>query len=246
MPTQNWWRLTAIALLLPLGVFGLNDLHAALFTPRASLPPEVVADIRVGDVVFTREPYLLPRKIADASGAWTNHVGVVIDTTGPEPIVAESKVPFSRETRLSRFVHRSEAGYVAIRRPIRALSAAQQEALSGAAHARLGILYDTGFDLDSSRQFCSKFVYENLKEATGMEIGKVVTFANLLEGNAEAPVTFWKIWYLGRIPWQRKTVTPASQYLSSDLVTLYDATEIEDLLHPDDIPVPVSGERSSP
>lgn len=66
--------------------------------------------VRVGDVVFIRIPLLPFRKVADTTLTWTNHVGVVTDVSGAEPVIAESRVPFSGTTSLSRFVRRSELG----------------------------------------------------------------------------------------------------------------------------------------
>jgi hypothetical protein len=220
-------RGVAILLLSSFSLLGLTDLHAALFTPRARLPPEIVREVQIGDVLFTREPYYFLRKVADAGGSWTNHVGIIIDTSGPEPLVAESKVPRAVLTPLSRFVGRSEAGYVAIRRPQQALTQIQEKALAEAAQARIGRWYDLGFNLHSSRQFCSKLVYESLLEATGKEVGTVTDFASLLQQHPDVPQAFWRIWYLGRIPWQRETVTPASQYQSTALNTVYDASQHE-------------------
>ena len=225
MQGKHWRRFAAILLLSPLGLLGLNDLHAALFVRRASLPGDVVRNVQVGDVIFTREPYYLLRKVADASGSWSNHVGIVIDTSGPEPLVAESKVPKSVITPLSRFVGRSEAGYVAIRRPLQALSTEEQSALAAAAQALMGRWYDLGFNLHSSRQFCSKLVYQSLLEATGEKVGEVASFETLLKSNPDTPQAFWRIWYLGRIPWQRETVTPASQLVSAQLATIYDTSQ---------------------
>lgn len=223
MPSRSSLRRLALCLLTPFVLLGLTDLHAALFTPRARLPEEVAQNVQVGDVIFTREPYYLLRKVADASGSWSNHVGIVVDSSGPEPLVAESKVPKSVLTPLSRFVGRSEAGYVAIRRPLQALDASQQAALREAANARMGRWYDLGFNLHSERQFCSRLVHESLLEATGETVGKVQNFRELLTENPQAPLTFWRIWFLGRIPWERETVTPASQLASLQLTTIYDA-----------------------
>ena len=211
-------------LLVVLSLLALPDLHAAFFTPRARLAPELARELQVGDVVFTREPWLLVRKVGEASGSWTNHVGVVVDVSGPEPLVAESKFPRSVITPVSRFVARSEAGFVAVRRPVQPLSAAQQAVLREAAQARIGQWYDLGFNLDSGRQFCSKLVYESLLEATGVEVGERARFEELLASQPHADTGFWRLWYLGRIPWQRETVTPASQYRSVALNTIYDET----------------------
>ena len=49
-----------------------------------------------------------------------------------------------------------------------------------AARQRLGRFYDTGFNLWSQRQFCSRFVREVLQEATAQSVGDIETFADLL------------------------------------------------------------------
>lgn len=237
MPAARLRRLLGIilfALLLsPIAVMGGSDLHTALFTPRAELPTDVAREIQVGDIVFTREPYMLLRQVARAGGSWMNHVGIVIDTSGPEPIVAESKVPRARLTPLHQFVRRSAAGYVAVLRLKQPLDAQQQSALAGAARVRVGRWYDLGFDLYSQRQFCSKLVYESLLEATGNPVAEPSTFAQLLRDNPGVPLGFWKLWYFGNIPWQRVTLTPAALYRSPSLRTIYDSTR-EGVPLPDD------------
>ena len=90
---------------------------------------------------------------------------------------------------------------------------------------RLGRLYDTGFNLQSRRrQFCSRFVREVLQESTGEAIGEVQTFRDLLERNRETDLRLWNIWYFGRIPWERATVTPGSLYTARSLKVVFDGT----------------------
>jgi len=91
-----------------------------------------------------------------------------------------------------------------------ALSLEQQARVLTAATRRTGIFYDTGFDLHSRREFCSRYAREVLAEATGRTVGEVETFATLLARRPDANQTFWRAWYFGRIPWNRETVTPAS------------------------------------
>ena len=102
----------------------------------------------------------------------------------------------------------------------------QRLQVTASANPRLGILYDTGFNLHSSRQFCSRFVREVLMEATGQQVGEVETFAHLLESQPNANVKFWKAWYLGGIPWNRETVTPASLLRSPALRTVFDGVAV--------------------
>jgi hypothetical protein len=180
------------------------------------------AQARPGDVVFIRVPIKIFREVAAATMSWVNHVGVVVSVDGDEPLIAESTFPLSCVTPMSRFIERSESGRVAISRLPEPLTASQQSRLHAAAQARLGILYDTGFNLHSSRQFCSKFVREVLAEATGRQLGEVESFATLLNRNPRARLGFWKLWYFGHIPWERETVTPASLLRCAELELLFD------------------------
>lgn len=178
--------------------------------------------LAVGDIVFVRIGVYFFRKVATDTLSWTNHVGIVTSIDGPEPMVSESTVPFSKHTPLSIFLKRSEGGRVVVKRLPIAITPAQQEAIRTAANKRLWKFYDAGFNLTSRKQFCSRFVYEVLKEALNVEVGTVQTLRELLGINPDADMLFWRLWYFGHIPWERKTVTPASQLNDSTLVTLFD------------------------
>lgn len=180
------------------------------------------AQVQPGDVLFIRVPIKPFKEIADATMSWANHVGIVVAIDGHEPLVAESTFPLSRLTPLSRFVLRSEGRRVAVSRLHEPLTAQHHWQLYTAAHKRLGLLYDTGFNLHSNRQFCSKFVREVLAEATGQHVGEIESFKTLLTRNPEARLGFWRVWYFGRIPWHRETVTPASLLNSPALKPLFD------------------------
>ncbi len=190
---------------------------------KAKVALDVVASgLKVGDLVFIRigfKPFL---EVAAATGTWTNHVGVVVDVSGAEPRIGESAFPLSRITTLSRFMKRSEAGRFAVMRLKDDLTAGQQAGVLAAATRRLRIFYDIGFDLHSRREFCSRFAREVLAEATGRTVGEVETFSHLLASRPDANQTFWKVWYFGRIPWDRETVTPASLLRSDEVHTVFD------------------------
>ena len=119
-------------------------------------------------------------------------------------------------------IGRSDYWRVAVKRLPEPLTARQQTRLEEAARKRMGVLYDAGFNLHSRRQFCSKFVREVMAEAIGQKLGEVETLSELFKNNPEARIGFWKLWYLGRIPWARKTVTPVSLLLSPTLSTVFD------------------------
>lgn len=209
------------------GIFALmTGLSAHCAFADSTLPTmseaTLARQLEVGDLVFIRVSALPFRKVAEATGTWANHVGIVVATDGLEPVIAESTFPLSKQGGLTRFLARSEGGRVEISRLNSRLSVIQQRTLILAAEKRTGILYDTGFDLHSRRQFCSRFVYEVIREATGIEVGKVETFGTLLTQNPDIKLGFWRLWYFGRIPWQRETVTPASVLDSAHLHSVFD------------------------
>lgn len=181
-------------------------------------------ELAVGDVVFIQIQALPFDMVANATGSWTNHVGIVIDVSAKEPLIAESRFPFSGETTWSKFVRRSASGRVAVMRLNQPLDLEQTSRLLAAVERRRGILYDTGFDLHSNREFCSRYVREVMDDAAGIKLGEVENFATLLKHNPQANLSFWRIWYFGRIPWQRETVTPASLYRDSRLRSVFDGS----------------------
>jgi len=178
--------------------------------------------LQVGDMVFIHVDILPFRKIAHDTKSWTNHVGIVIDASGAEPVIAESTFPFSKTGQLSKFIRRSKAGRVAVARLNTELTSLERVKVKEAAFKRLGIFYDTGFNLHSNRQFCSRYVNEVIHEATGRRIGNIENFQTLFADNPDADLLFWRIWYFGRIPWMRETITPASLLNSPDVHVVFD------------------------
>lgn len=183
---------------------------------------ELAKSLQVGDIVFTRIGAYPFRKVAEATGTWTNHVGIVLDVSGAEPTIGESRFPLSGSTTLSRFVARSAGGRVAVMRLPLALTPEQQQAIAAAAAQRRHVFYDTGFDAHSHRQFCSRYVREVLQQGAGVEVGEVQSFRQLLAIAPQADIGFWRAWYFGNIPWQRETVTPASMLNTPGLKPVFD------------------------
>ena len=182
--------------------------------------------LEVGDVVFVRIPFAPFTEVAKTTMSWTNHVGIVVDVSGKEPLVAESRFPLSGQTTWSKFVKRSDKGRVAITRLPTPLDATHQAKLTLAVAERKGIFYDTGFDLHSHKQFCSRYVREVLQEAVNVELGKVENFSTLLKDNPQANQQFWRSWFFGSIPWQRETVTPASLLRDKKMHIVFDGRAI--------------------
>jgi len=184
------------------------------------LEKNVTATLQQGDILFISINAFLYKQVARGTGSWSSHVGFAVQENG-EWLVIESKVPFVCKTPLRKFLSRTCNNEVMVRRLKSPLSDHQIDQLKQSAEKRMGRLYHLGFKFDSNRQFCSKFVYQVYKEALGVELGKVQTLEQLLTENPQASVGFWRCWYLGFIPWQRKTLTPASQISDPSLNTVF-------------------------
>jgi|SRR5579864_8772525 len=170
--------------------------------------------LQIGDIVFIRISNFLYRRVAEATGSWISHVGLIDRQEEGEWLVAESTFPFSRYTPLTMFLRRSEKGKCAFMRLKTPPNSSTHSKLQAEARQRLRKMYHLGFDFDSRLQFCPKFVFEVYRDALGVDIGAVETFRDLLNKQPDSPKAFWKIWFLGQIPWDRRTVTPESQYRS--------------------------------
>ena len=205
-----------------------TELQSTLPTVEQS---HLAEQLKVGDLVFIRvlaKPFL---EVAAATHSWTNHVGIVTKADKINPTISESTFPFSRKTTLTKFVARSDNGRVAITGLNTPLTPEQEALIEQAAQQRNGIFYDTGFNLHSKRQFCSRFAHEVLEQATGVQVGKIETFKDMfdqgLANDAQINLGFWKKWYLGNIPWQRETITPASMLNSSATIQVFDGEVVK-------------------
>lgn len=73
----------------------------------------LAASAHVGDLVFIRVPASAPRDAAGTmgtTGTWANRFGIVVDTSGDEPVIAESGFAWTKLTPLSCFVARTDGG----------------------------------------------------------------------------------------------------------------------------------------
>jgi hypothetical protein len=184
---------------------------------------QVESLLEPGDILFTSIPNFLYRRVAQATGSLTSHVGIAFYDPESGWLVAESAVPTVRYTPIANFISRSDKGWLVVRRIHGGLSPNQVESLHQECNVRMGKLYHLGFHYLSSRQFCSKFVYETYLAALEVEVGNLESFRTLLNSQHNMPLLFWRLWFLGRIPWTRLTVTPASQLKSDKLDTVWES-----------------------
>jgi len=180
-----------------------------------------------GDILFTSIPNFLYRRVANATGSRASHVGIVFWDQETGWSVAESAVPVVRYSSLADFISRSDNGWLVVRRVSGGLSANQVTLLRNECDKRMGRVYHLGFRYSSSRQFCSKFAYETFLSALGVQIGTVETFQDVFNRLPDdTQLWFWRVWFMGRIPWSRRTVTPASQLGSDKLQTIVEAPSL--------------------
>jgi hypothetical protein len=184
---------------------------------------QVTARLQDGDLIFIRQANPIFRRVAETTRSWETHVGILFSDPNGTWRVAESRFPLSKFTRLERFIARAEHGRVYITRLQAGLSLAEKQRLRRAARARMRRWYDLGFNYDSPRLYCSKLVFDVYREVTGVPVGSLTTFRQLLADNPQAPMGFWRMWFFGRIPWERRCVTTTSEMKSPEFCPVYDS-----------------------
>jgi hypothetical protein len=198
---------------------------AVVITTRASLDERtynrvLASEPAVGDIVFTRIRGPIFTRVATTTQSWTSHVGIIVDYRRGDWVVAESGIPFVRRTPLRKFLGRSADQRFSIRRLKDEPNDEEKRAMLAFADSQIGRPYALGFDLKSRKTFCSKFVHDVIYACTGQSIGEIETFEQMLHRNPHASLAFWRVWFFGFIPWQRTTITPASELDSPLLKTV--------------------------
>jgi hypothetical protein len=175
---------------------------------------------RDGDLIFVEIDHMPFTEVAESTMSWTAHVGIAFKD--PEGwMVYESTFPRSKKTEMCKFLSRSKNERFALTRYSRGLGADQVARLKQKAASLFGYFYHTGFDFDNNgKEFCSKYVYDSYA-AIGIQVGEIITFQQMLDAFPKGPqrdalVGFWDRWFMAALrlsgtPWQRRTVTPASQ-----------------------------------
>jgi hypothetical protein len=203
----------------------LKILFFAIFissTAQANLCEKVADHLQEGDLVFLDMDSVIFEQVAVATQTWTSHVGVAVYDEGW--YVVESALLVSRQTPLCKYLKRTQDERFAIRRLSDGLTPTQLLELKDYLQSQMGIFYDTGFNYDSERLFCSKLVYQAY-QVLGIEVGQIKTMRDLLSENPNGSLTFWKWWFLGSIPWERRTITPKDQLIDSDFYTVLSSEE---------------------
>ena len=108
---------------------------------------------------------MLPfRRVAAATNSWTNHVGIVVDTSGDQPQIAESTFPLSRITPLSRFAARS-AELQNLQKQIKDIQAKLQSSQQVLSEGENGRLQREGERLTGTLQRKQQYFQEDLNGA---------------------------------------------------------------------------------
>jgi hypothetical protein len=190
----------------------------------ASICEDVLRVARPGDIVYIQRRNYLNYILFKIMNSHATHPSLILEKDG-KLMVAESITPVSRWTDLCEFVNSGHKGLFSVKR-VRGLEVSRELslAMTKAADRRMGVPYDLSFKLSSKKQFCSKFVYEVYKETTGIQVGKLQNFRELLaqyKTNSPTAVSLLEVviraFNRGEVPWDEDTIAPASQYFDSNL-----------------------------
>lgn len=118
----------------------------------------LAASAHVGDLVFIRVPAGSSRDAAGTTSAWANRFGIVVDTSGDEPVIAEPAFAWTKLTPLSRFVAHTDGGRIALARRVAAPTADEQRNVHATAERRIDALLGNRFNLRARRGFCAQYV----------------------------------------------------------------------------------------
>jgi hypothetical protein len=192
-------------------------LSVQVFAISNSTCTQVASQLHEGDLIFLDMDSVIFEQVAVATLTWTSHVGVAVYEEGW--YVAESALLKSRKISLCKYLSRAQAERFEVRRLKQYLSVSALYNLKDYLDSQMGIFYDTGFNYDSAQLFCSKLVYHAFQNI-GITVGEIKTFKQVFAENPEGSLTFWQVWFLGSIPWDRRTVTPKDQLVDDDFFTV--------------------------
>jgi hypothetical protein len=214
-------RILRAASIINLGLFLVASEAEALGAKKPDgddpLCAEVRSNLREGDLIFLELSSPIFERVARASGGWASHVGIVLhDAKEGKLAVAESTIPEVKWTNLCKYIHHGKDSHFVVRRFKGSLKSEDIFEMRSKVEQWMGSLYHLGFKYDSRRQFCSKFVSQLYQHSIGLEVGRFETFRELLENikgtkYEQGDMAFWRSWFLGKIPYKRRTVTPVSQ-----------------------------------
>lgn len=220
MPT-SLNRIILVALIMT-GMTLPSHASSASLARAVKVLADVKPQLQDGDLIFIRIDNPIFAQVATTTQSWETHVGIIFHDSKDGWIVYESTVPLSKKTPLDKFVAHAHQQRFTIRRARNNLTTNEKAKLLEAASNRIGKLYHLGFKYDSSRLYCSKLVHDSYLEATEREVGRIETFRELLSANPDAPVWFWRVWFFGFIPWERRCVTTTSELKDKNFVTVFD------------------------
>jgi hypothetical protein len=183
----------------------------------------IIEQVQPGDLIFLAIDDFLYRRVARATLTWTSHVGIVLPDTDGRLKVYESAVPLSRTSDICSFIGRTADDKLAILRlKENPPSPEEVQRMVLTARAHLNRLYNFSFDYDGWGEYCSKFVREVYLSGMGVSVGEVKTVRELIDANPDKSLlTFWKYWFLGKIPYAQRIVTPASQLNDPKFVPIF-------------------------
>ncbi len=198
---SNLW-VALVALICLLSVACANDGVAPPFS-----------DYRDGDIVLQHVKAPLCEMIADITQSPYSHCGLIVHR-GTEVYVLEAVETVSY-TPLGQWLATGDRGRVTVVR-VRNLTAAQIAQAIQAAQVFLGRPYDTQYQPDNRRIYCSELAYKAFRNGCGIEVGAVQRLGDLKWQPYEKTIRQLAD---GELPLDRRMVTPAA-LVDSPLTTV--------------------------
>lgn len=170
---------------------------------------------REGDVVFQALPHSpLVDAIEGATRSPFSHCGLVATSASGWGVVeALGEV---RETPLAEWVEQGrDAGFAAYR--LRSPLQQQSASIVAAARQLLGRPYDTRYDFNDAKIYCSELVFKAVYAATGVKLGKTQRLGELEWHPYAALIVSLE----GAVPIERLMITPQAMSEAPELELVY-------------------------
>lgn len=174
-------------------------------------------NVHEGDFVFQSLPHSdLVDAIEGITQSPYSHCGIVEKKNGDWYVI--EALGSVHETEISQWIQRGRDGHFVAYRLNKVLEV-KTETILDAAREYFGRPYDIHYEFDDEKIYCSELIFKAVKKATGIELGKVQTIAEL----NWKPYEVVALAIEGRMPLERRLITPKAITEAKELIKIYDS-----------------------
>lgn len=181
-----------------------------------------IGSLKDGDIIFQTSQSQQSKAIQLATHSSYSHCGIVF-WQGNKCFVFEAVQPV-KSTPIEQWISRGMGGKYVVKRLQNAdevLTPANLQKLKSEGEKLKGKSYDTTFEWDDNKIYCSELIWKVYQRATGIELGKLQQLQDF-DLSHTAVKSKMKERYGDAIPFDEKVISPQALFDSEQLTTLID------------------------